>query len=234
MMEDSDYTEYYRMARSIIENVRALGPLYFDRRNGTPNQAMLAETTITDDRGEWEVKFTAGRYPETEDEWTKMITANPGFADRRVDAKANDGEPYKRKAENCGFDIIRRGIVLERGFLEAAPFDVPFCIGKDLPTDGIRTWNNDFQYLIGQIIITKGFQSGTQKTKMARDRHFKEMCAKISDILYGRAYFNNPLGNGQLLKEKFLQKTYPRSGTKNRSEAEFELGSSRNGEGRLH
>lgn len=208
----------------IIRNVHALGPLYYDRRNGIANQPMIGETTISDDRDEWEVKFTAGRYPETEDEWTKMITANAGFADRRVEAKANDGEPYKRKAENCGFDIVRRGIVLERGFLEAAPFDVPFCIGKDLPTDGIRTWNNDFQYLIGQIIITKGFQSGTQKTKMARDRHFAEMCAKISDILYGQTEFNNPVIGQPNIKEKFLKMHIRGSGTKNRSEAEFEAG----------
>ena len=59
---------------------------------------------------------------------------------------------------------------------------------------------------------------------MARDRHFAEMCAKISDILYGRTEFNNPVNGQPKIKEKFLKMHIRGPGTKNRSEVEFEAG----------
>jgi hypothetical protein len=205
----------------VVDKVKSLKPVYFCTRDNAPNYSL--KVILEDPRGEWKATVYAGEYPDYDDDMNEMSAAWKMIQDaqgknfvneRRV--KSKDGyhpEPYKRTSSNSGFDIIRRGIVVERGFLSG---ESPYRIGE------IDQWNNDYNPLIGQIIIEKGFSTGTQKIGITRDRHFEELCSMLTPVLYGEADFVKIDGNTH--RQNFLGKTIRGTSAKHKTEEELEAG----------
>ena len=204
----------------IVQRVTKVAPVYYCSRENAAQESLRVE--LEDPRGEWKVSVTAGEYPDFEDEDGEMsvawkdIESTMGSAfvsERRVSPKMHNGDPYKRTDRNAGFDIIRRGIVVERGFLHGPE---PYRIGE------ISQWSNDYNPLIGQIKIERGFKTGTQKTGITRDRHFEELCTMLTRVLYGEESFTTP--SGGLHRENFIGTRIRGSKPKHKTEEELDAG----------
>jgi len=116
--------------------------------------------------GEWEAKISFGYAPrKTKKEW-----------DYVKDSPPIRGHPYYSSRRGAGFDIMRKGIVLQTGFFEQEG-DSPYVI---------KEWSNVYTAARGIINLVHGFSSKEEKTGVKNNEAWKECITKIRDIMEGK------------------------------------------------
>lgn len=148
-----------------IEPVR---PVYYFNPVGTHGKPWFSNHNIKSDiLGEWEAKVTFGFAPrQVEKEW-----------DHITDDAPMKGHPYYSSRRGAGFDITRKGIVLQTGFFEKENrFSSAYII---------QEWSNVYTHVRGNITLVHGFVSKEEKTGVKSDDAWKECCRKIREILNG-------------------------------------------------
>ena len=177
--------------------VKALRPVVYDHRENEPNVWMVPTTTITDPvRNLWEVDVKIGKCPTSDDNWSD-------FEDDVATQRQHFLDPYRSTAKKYGFDLIRRDLVIETNYFAGN--------GGIVNED-----NNDYLPLRGQIILKRGFKSGTQKVSISRDSNFLEMKEEVRRILYGER------ADSSGRQENFMNKHIRGPNSKNKSEQELE------------
>ena len=88
------------------------------------------------------------------------------------------GHPYFSSIRAAGFDIERKGIVLQTAFW-----------AEEKGSEGafiIKERSNVFTHVRGKIILTSGFRSREEKTGVLVDRAWIECTTAIREILQGK------------------------------------------------
>ena len=148
-------------------DVEPLFPTYYWNPFGNHTKPWFKSHQIKSDiPGEWEAAFTMGFAPRSKDEW----------ADTTLKRSPLKGHPYYVASERLGFDIVRKGIVLQTGF---------FVAEKGAP--GISaSYNPVLNYIRGEIFLKEGFKSKEEKVGIHVDRKWRECINKITEILKGQ------------------------------------------------
>ena len=122
----------------------------------------------SDPPGAWEAKVTLGLAPrQSEGEWEQFGDKPP-----------IRGHPYFSSIRAAGFDIERKGIVLQTAFW-----------AEEKGSEGafiIKERSNVFTHVRGKIILTSGFRSREEKTGVLVDRAWIECTTAIREILQGK------------------------------------------------
>ena len=125
-------------------------------KNGAPVQEPdLPLITLKGGKGKsaWEAKFRAG-YKPTAEELFEMTG----------DTKWVERSPYSPTGNNVGFDVIKHGRTIIFGVMGDA------ASGRG-------------NYLQGEIFLVKGFSTTTTKDNMRQDKAWKELQAKILQVV---------------------------------------------------
>jgi len=138
--------------------------------------------------GEWEAKVTLGLAPrQSEGEWEELGESPP-----------MKGHPYYSSRRAAGFDIERKGLVLQTAFWAEEKGSEGAYLAKE--------WSNVFTHVRGKIILTSGFRSREEKTGVLNDKAWKECCGAIREILRGET--PGPTGKGGLTTVNWLGQDY--------------------------